>query len=316
MIGRIMIGAPASTLIITPIPASASTFPYDPHLKGEPMPPLFGPPNIEKLKARRDVKGLIKALSYPKDAEIRLQAVQALGEIGDARAVSPLFAAHKDKDRKVSWAATDALVKIASRSIEPFIPALNDSSRDVRYLAVYCLGSTGDPRAVEPLREALKDSDPLVRQNVASSLGKIPVASAVDALISALGDTDKHVRGNAADALGKSGDPRAVDQLISLVHDDWYAVRVIAIEVLAKIGDARAIKPLIDSLGDKDGRVRKSAAKALVALYTGDTLQQEVKHQVLALRKAFETPHFDHVYCWSDGHTTHTDDGIGIDFPL
>jgi len=30
--------------------------------------PLFGPPNVEKLKAKRDVKGLIKALGYQKGA--------------------------------------------------------------------------------------------------------------------------------------------------------------------------------------------------------------------------------------------------------
>jgi hypothetical protein len=29
--------------------------------------PLFGPPDIEKLKAKRDVQGLIKALSYKQE---------------------------------------------------------------------------------------------------------------------------------------------------------------------------------------------------------------------------------------------------------
>ena len=29
--------------------------------------PLFGPPNVKKLKAKGNVKGLIKALGYDKD---------------------------------------------------------------------------------------------------------------------------------------------------------------------------------------------------------------------------------------------------------
>ena len=39
--------------------------------------PLFGPPNIEKLKEKRDVEGLIKALRH-KDAKIRCDAAEAL----------------------------------------------------------------------------------------------------------------------------------------------------------------------------------------------------------------------------------------------
>ena len=55
--------------------------------------PLFGSPNIEKLKSKRDVKGLIKALGYLKNANIRFKAAQYLGNIADPRAVEPLIAA-------------------------------------------------------------------------------------------------------------------------------------------------------------------------------------------------------------------------------
>ena len=41
---------------------------------------LFGPPDIDKLKANKDVPGLIKALGYEK----------RLGWIGDSRAIGPL----------------------------------------------------------------------------------------------------------------------------------------------------------------------------------------------------------------------------------
>ncbi len=54
--------------------------------------PLFKP-NVGKLKARRNVKGLIKALNYKKDHNVQIFAAMALGEIGDTRAVAPLIAA-------------------------------------------------------------------------------------------------------------------------------------------------------------------------------------------------------------------------------
>ena len=54
---------------------------------------LFGHPNVEEMKAKRDVKGLIKALTYQNYAAVREDAAKALGEIGNPRAVEPLAAA-------------------------------------------------------------------------------------------------------------------------------------------------------------------------------------------------------------------------------
>jgi len=44
--------------------------------------PLFGPPNVAKLEAKRDVKGLIQALAYPKDSTVRVAAAEALDRLG------------------------------------------------------------------------------------------------------------------------------------------------------------------------------------------------------------------------------------------
>ena len=104
---------------------------------------LFGPPNIEKLKAKRNVQGLIKALIYKKDATVRRDALEALGAIGDARAVEPLIA------------------------------ALKDSELYVRLGGAKALGEIGDARAVESLSAALQDSASDVRKNAAAALGKI-----------------------------------------------------------------------------------------------------------------------------------------------
>jgi HEAT repeat protein len=62
---------------------------------------LFGPPNIEKMKAKRDVEGLIKALAYKsgyicEEFEVRKAAADALGQIGDIRAIQPLYYALHD----------------------------------------------------------------------------------------------------------------------------------------------------------------------------------------------------------------------------
>ena len=51
-----------------------------------------GKPNVVQMKQKRNINGLISALGYAKDQRVRWSAADALGEIGDARAVKPLIA--------------------------------------------------------------------------------------------------------------------------------------------------------------------------------------------------------------------------------
>lgn len=76
---------------------------------------LFGPPDVQKLKANRDIDGLIKALDYEKDLSVRSAAADALGKTGDAPAVEPLITVLKDgkmrgfKAGKEWWVTESAL---------------------------------------------------------------------------------------------------------------------------------------------------------------------------------------------------------------
>ena len=108
------------------------------------------------MSKKGDIDGLIRALRH-EDEEVRLEAAEALGEIGDSRAVEPLIQALKDEDDDVQWGAAEALGKMGERAVEPLIQALKD--KNVRSLATFALGEIGDSRAVEPLIQALKDED-------------------------------------------------------------------------------------------------------------------------------------------------------------
>jgi HEAT repeat protein len=46
---------------------------------------LFGPPNVDKLRDKRDLEGLAKALAAD-DAGVRDDAARAFGDIGDPAA--------------------------------------------------------------------------------------------------------------------------------------------------------------------------------------------------------------------------------------
>ena len=115
---------------------------------------------------------------------VRERATEALGELGDVRAVEPLIRALGDEYGNVCRGAIEALVKIGSAAIEPLIGALGDEDLDVRRLAEKTLIKMGGA-AVEPLIGALEE-DGHVRRGAAWALGEIGDERAVESLIGAL----------------------------------------------------------------------------------------------------------------------------------
>jgi HEAT repeat protein len=188
---------------------------------------LFGPPNIEKMRARRDVKGLIKALGYKKDTDVREAAAEALDELGWQPDKSEIGAAYWVVRRQ--WGKC---VEIGAPAVEPLLAALKDA-RNVARWAAGALAEIGAP-AILPLRAALSDAENVARW-VAGALVEIG-APAVEPLIAALKDADKEVRGTAAEALGKIGDARAVGPLSAALRDADEDVRKAAAEALEKLG--------------------------------------------------------------------------------
>lgn len=90
----------------------------------------------------------------------RLNAAEALGKIGNKRAVEALIkAVENDPDDVVQWFAIEALGKIGdTRAVEPLIEALEKWDMTKRMAAAEALGKIGDTRAIEPLIKVLSDS--------------------------------------------------------------------------------------------------------------------------------------------------------------
>ncbi len=96
-------------------------------------------------------------LEEDQDVSVRLIAANALGKIGDSRAVESLAKLLKDKNVDIRKQATVALGKIGDpRAVEPLVQLLEDKDDDVRTLAGGALGKIGAPRTVELLIQFIK----------------------------------------------------------------------------------------------------------------------------------------------------------------
>jgi HEAT repeat protein len=227
--------------------------------------PLFGPPNIAQLEAKRDTQGLIKALSF-KDAAIRMAAADALAPLKDPMAVEPLVGLLGDENAGVRRAAVAALsARGGFRVVEPLVTALEDKDPDVRTTARTAV-----------YRRLMTDPDQEARRATAAALGRIRAGDAVETLVKAIMDADEGVRVAAIKSLQAIGDAQAVGPLVIVLAHEQIRQRAtgrssLAVEracsrALDTLCDARAIEPLQAALGHDEADVRDIAVRRLARI--------------------------------------------------
>jgi len=277
--------------------------------------PLFGPPDIRQMEAKRDAQGLIKALTF-KDAAIRIAAAEALAPMKDPQAVEPLVGLLKDDHPGVRLAAVAALsARGGFRVVEPLVSALDDSNADVRATAETAV-----------YRRLMTEPDNETRLATATALGRIRAASSVQALIKAVMDADEGVRvasikslqaigdvaailpltivlaheqirqkstGRSSPAVERAAmkaldalcDEKAIESLTAALSHDDADVREVVVKRLARIGSPLVAAPLAASLGDEDPVIRRSAARGLSEIGWTPTADETGARYWAALRE-------------------------------
>lgn len=224
----------------------------------------------------------------------KLRAIDALGEIGDERAVEELLEALGDDDPDVARAASHAivardpdyaaerladalgspnrrlaetaaatLVRMGEESVEVLVGRLASRSAQARRLAAESLGSTRERRAKDALLPLLEqDPEPSVRQAVAEALVRIDVEGAGQELRKvARSDPDWFVRARAFALLGEVNAPGAAEFLVESLA-----------EVESQLGDVSGEEDL-ELVTDGPQRVRASIVTGLRLLrFTEDQI--------------------------------------------
>ena len=189
------------------------------------------PPNIEKLKQKRDVPRLLKALDH-KDPFVRERAANALQELGTSIAgplISTAFYARGKQVRKEALLTLQRLDDLDTSSLNLF-GALEVERRNM---------------LVSPYPH-----------EVAGFLKRLMVAGIdiVPALIAHLEDEDVSLRWWAAGVLGEIEEARAVKPLTSTLKDESDEVREASAKALSRIGGPEAERALEQNAINQDSR--------------------------------------------------------------
>ncbi len=238
--------------------------------------PIFGPPNIEKMKEKKNIKGLVKTLEYNRgdgSEQICIEAIRALDEIQDSQAIHPLVKRALYGTQDVKSAAIQALTHFGTPAIDTLTESLKSSSPIERRNAAQALKGFGDS-AIEPLIASLSHKTPGIRQTATEALGDFQNGQSTSALIALLDDESSHVKSTAVEALKKVGEP-AIELLVQALDKQTdNEQRMIIIEILGGIQDTQVIPLLKNLLKDSDVNVRKKAIQLLTQFDTPDIEEQ------------------------------------------
>lgn len=157
---------------------------------------IFGRPNVEKLDAKGDIEGLVRAAGYRRDPAVGAAARAALAERRE------FFVAELgSRNLRRVVLSREALKRIGEPSVTILTDVLVHGDDGKRRDAAFALGEVGLPSGVAALERALRDRDEIVRLLAVKSLARIDDERVPRLLESALRDRDEAVRSQAAKAL-------------------------------------------------------------------------------------------------------------------
>ena len=235
-------------------------------------------PTIEAIRALGRIgdaraEPLLTKLLYTRGLNpmVRAETLLALGDSAGAVSVDAFVDFLGDPLPSVRLAALQGFAK---RDDDSFLTVLSGLDQDphwsVRAGLATVLGAKDPERALPRLMPLLSDTDARVIPAVLTALTKLKLPGIEKILIERLASDDVGIRASAATNLGEVKPDGGVEALTSAYKrgeaDVVFDTRAAAIEALAKYGAPAAVPTLRAALKDKDWAVRVKAVELLKAL--------------------------------------------------
>lgn len=249
------------------------------------------------------VNALIDLLQNSSKSILASYLTEALGNIGDNRAVAPLLSILGDSSNEACGEAALALGKIGCKeAVDRIIDVMVDYSLKwyTRSQAAEALGLMKNKKSVKSLIQILQDNlsnHHAIKSRAAFSLGQIGDNRAIEPLVSALeNDSSSLVRAHAALALGNFNSSCVAGVLSkTLESQEDSNVLEAASFSLAQIGDNSSILPLINLLKTSEDEDVILAASIALARFNSP--------EIITFLERIRTkkPKVDIALCWIQG---------------
>ncbi len=220
---------------------------------------------LAQTRATEALPALLGALRSP-FSEVRLQAAETIGRIGNPTILPSLKQLAKDESVEVRIASVISLAHFPQAISVLIQLLLDDPAIEVRRVVARVLARLRDPSALPALIEALQDSrwwyerekEPEDLLNAILAFG----SQAVPALLQIVEHPEQTVRRFAIMLLGKLRDPRAIPAIEIALYDLHFETGQAAAEALIGFGKEGA-SILLQALHHPEATIRERVIRAL-----------------------------------------------------
>lgn len=215
---------------------------------------------------------------------LRCRTAEALGHLGDLRAISALGQVLYEEE-EMARHAFQALETLHSVQA---LPILLEASKQPSFYIIEKISSSIEKildqqdereRGIALLLDALAAQSWCIRAAAAFTLGRLQECTAVVPLLLLLDDDQSDVRTRAIVALANIRDQQAVEPFLAHLATKNIDERRVLVGALGQLGDSRAVDSLLTFLTDADDEMKQTAVLALGAL--GDTRAVEPLNAML-----------------------------------
>lgn len=269
---------------------------------------------IVALGELRDPSTLSHLFPLLDDDITRDLATEAIGTIGDPRAIPFLLAILKDPHSKIRKNVVESLAKICEEMTGPRkLPVerrasvemlsrlstevdliasldylLSDEDEKLKKVSIYLLGWLGDEKIISEIVRFL--GEPGLQLVTEEALVRLDYQSVL-ALLESARDPDPKIRAAAARCLGRIRTSRATDTLLEMLRDGSSEVKREAAAALGKLGDRELLSSLTFLLENPDPEVREEVINAIASLWDSESLQTILPQLTLVLLPILSDSH-------------------------
>lgn len=225
--------------------------------------------SLGQLRVEAAARGMLKRLETERNFPVRAAYCEALGWLGDRRAVDPLKALLQSKD-EVEVVQANAAVSLArlgeSAGREYLIRCMSHPLPQIQVLGMYGIVALGGPDTVGFIVTALDSPFEEVWTTALFMLPQAGPARALPLLHGRLGSGDERQRRRAAIGMGLLGSDEGVPFLGRALREGGVFERQMAANVIGSLRRREYASQLVEALRDASSQVRQAAAVALTRL--------------------------------------------------
>ncbi len=267
------------------------------------LPPTGQVQLISALADRGDRLALpaIMKLTQSPDADVRITAYKAMGQLGDASSVMPLAEASAKATGAEQKAAAESLSRLRGEGVdEAILAGIGTAEAAVKAELIGAVGRRNIVSGVSTLMVAAQEPETKVQREAFRVLKVIAGQGDVAGLVQLLmgvktGSVRSEAERTVAAVAKRTEDPNAQVSavLAALPGVDGDLNRASLLNVLGKIGSNRGLDVLKKAISDESESIREAAIRALSEWPTGEPATELLKaavvsenptHKVLALR--------------------------------